>query len=348
MILGTAGHVDHGKTALVLALTGVDTDRLAEEKRRGITIDLGFAPLALGAVTLGVVDVPGHEAFVRNMLAGATGIDLALLVIAADEGVMPQTREHLHILTLLGVRDGVVALTKRDLVDEEWAALVTEDVRQSLEGTPLADAEIIETSVVAGQGLVELRDALARAAARVPQRAMDDLFRLPVDRAFTVKGTGTVVTGTVWSGSVAREATVSLWPGGARCAFAASSRTGSGWTSRTPECAPRSRLEASMSRKRNAEPCWSRTRVGLPPERCLQRSHCFREARSIRAADPRSPAFRDGGEHGEGSRRGRAATFWRAAIRPRRSRSAAGCACRRSIRSAERIAAHDHWRRGDR
>src|SRR5690348_14688000 len=130
MILGTAGHVDHGKTALVKALTGVDTDRWAEEKRRGITIDLGFAPLDLGdGVHLGVVDVPGHEAFVRNMLAGATGVDLALLVVAADEGVMPQTREHLAILTLLGIRGGVIAITKRDLVDDEWLELVREDVR---------------------------------------------------------------------------------------------------------------------------------------------------------------------------------------------------------------------------
>src|SRR5919106_1242043 len=138
MILGTAGHVDHGKTALVRALTGVDTDRLEEEKRRGITIDLGFAPLRLGdELTLGVVDVPGHEAFVRNMVAGATGIDLALLVVAADEGVMPQTREHLNILRLLGVRGGVVALSKCDLVDFEWLELVREDVRGVLESTPL-------------------------------------------------------------------------------------------------------------------------------------------------------------------------------------------------------------------
>src|ERR671922_3040549 len=130
IIVGTAGHIDHGKTRLVKALTGVDTDRLAEEKRRGITIDLGFAPLVLdGGVTIGVVDVPGHEAFVRNMLAGATGVDLALLVVAADEGVMPQTREHLAILTLLGIRGGVIALTKRDLVDDDWLALVRDDLR---------------------------------------------------------------------------------------------------------------------------------------------------------------------------------------------------------------------------
>jgi selenocysteine-specific elongation factor len=214
VILGTAGHVDHGKTALVRALTGVDTDRLAEEKRRGITIDLGFASLAmLDGSVLGVVDVPGHEAFVRNMLAGATGIDLALLVVAADEGVMPQTREHLAILGILGTRGGVVALTKCDLVDDEWLELVREDVREAVAGTPLEGAAVCDTSIVDGRGMDELRDALHSAAAAIPARAADDLFRLPVDRAFSVRGTGTVVTGTVWSGSLARDATVRILPG---------------------------------------------------------------------------------------------------------------------------------------
>jgi len=212
MILGTAGHVDHGKTSLVKALTGVDTDRLAEEKRRGITIELGFAPLTLGDRTLGVVDVPGHEAFVRTMLAGATGIDLALLVVAADEGVMPQTREHLTILSLLGIRGGVIALTKCDLVDDDWRALVAEDLRAVVAGTPLAGAPIVATSVVTGTGLDDLKAALATAAGAIPARDAADLFRLPVDRAFTVKGTGTVVTGTVWSGTLARDATVRLFP----------------------------------------------------------------------------------------------------------------------------------------
>jgi len=216
VILGTAGHVDHGKTALVRALTGVDTDRLEEEKRRGITIDLGFASLPMpdGSV-LGVVDVPGHEAFVRNMLAGATGIDLALLVVAADEGVMPQTREHLAILGILGVRGGVIALTKCDLVDEEWLELVREDVRAAVAGTPLEEAgsRICDTSIVDGRGIEELRAAIQSAAAAIPARAADDLFRLPIDRVFTVRGTGTVVTGTVWSGSVARDASVRILPG---------------------------------------------------------------------------------------------------------------------------------------
>ena len=213
MIVGTAGHIDHGKTTLVRALTGVDTDRLPEEKRRGITIDLGFAPLTLDGIgTVGVVDVPGHEAFVRTMVAGATGIDLALLVVAADEGVMPQTREHLAILSLLGVRGGVVALTKRDLVDDDWLALVDEDVRAALAGTALADAIIVPVSAASGAGLDDLRTALANAVVAMPARAADDLFRLPIDRAFSVKGTGTVVTGTVWSGTLGRDATIRLLP----------------------------------------------------------------------------------------------------------------------------------------
>ena len=215
MILGTAGHIDHGKTALVRALTGVDTDRLPEEKKRGITIELGFAPLDLGeGGVVGVVDVPGHEAFVRTMLAGATGIDLALLVVAADEGAMPQTREHLAILGLLGIRGGVVALTKRDLVDDDWLALVTDDLGALLDGSALADAPIVPVSAHTGQGIAELRAALAAAARAQPARDAADLFRMPVDRAFTVRGTGTVVTGTVWSGTVARDSVLRVFPGG--------------------------------------------------------------------------------------------------------------------------------------
>ncbi|HTE44774.1 MAG TPA: selenocysteine-specific translation elongation factor [Gemmatimonadaceae bacterium] len=213
MILGTAGHIDHGKTSLVHALTGVDTDRLPEEKRRGITIELGFAPLVLDGVgTIGVVDVPGHEAFVRTMVAGATGIDLALIVVAADEGVMPQTREHLAILELLGVRNAVIALTKVDLVDDDWLALVVDDVR-SATSRAFPDANIIATSTRTSRGIEELRGALADLARTVTPRAEDDLFRLPVDRTFTIRGTGTVVTGTVWSGRVTRDETVRILPG---------------------------------------------------------------------------------------------------------------------------------------
>ncbi len=213
MIIGTAGHIDHGKTALVRALTGVDTDRLPEEKRRGITIDLGFAPLDLGpGLRAGVVDVPGHEAFVRTMLAGATGIDVALLVVAADEGVMPQTREHVDILSLLDVRHGVVALAKADLVDEEWLALVAEDVQALLAGSPLASAPVVATSVATGAGLPDLRQCLATTLRGLPARQAADVFRMPIDRAFSVRGAGTVVTGTVWSGHVEPDAMLTLLP----------------------------------------------------------------------------------------------------------------------------------------
>jgi selenocysteine-specific elongation factor len=216
VILGTAGHIDHGKTALVRALTGVDTDRLPEEKRRGITIDLGFAPLELDGVgTVGIVDVPGHENFVRTMLAGASGIDLAMLVVAADEGVMPQTREHLEILSLLKIPRGVIALTKCDLVDAEWRGLVAEDVVALCAGTPLDNAEIVFVSSVTGEGIERLKRAIASAAGESRQeRSRDDLFRMPVDRAFTIKGTGTVVTGTIWSGTIQRDSTVRIQPGG--------------------------------------------------------------------------------------------------------------------------------------
>lgn len=216
MILGTAGHIDHGKTALVRALTGIDTDRLPEEKRRGITIDLGFAPLTLDGVgTIGIVDVPGHEAFVRTMLAGASGIDVALLVVAADEGIMPQTREHLEILSLLKIPRGVVALTKCDLVEPDWIELVTEEIGVLVEGTPLAGAEVVPVSTISGEGIGELKSAIARAALQSGRPLRDeDLFRMPVDRAFTVRGTGTVVTGTVWSGEVRRDMTLIIQPAG--------------------------------------------------------------------------------------------------------------------------------------
>jgi selenocysteine-specific elongation factor len=215
MIIGTAGHIDHGKTSLVRALTGVDTDRLPEEKRRGITIELGFAPLVLdGAGTAGIVDVPGHEAFVRTMVAGASGIDVALLVVAADEGVMPQTREHLAILGLLGTRRGVVALTKCDLVDDDWLSLVTVDVSDALRGTNLEGAPIIPTSATTGAGLDALRAALGAAAVGVPARNAEGVFRMPVDRAFSVRGTGSVVTGTVWEGTVAVGDSVVIQPSG--------------------------------------------------------------------------------------------------------------------------------------
>ncbi len=213
IVLGTAGHVDHGKTALVKALTGVDTDRLKEEKERGITIELGFAPLDLeGDQRIGVVDVPGHEKFVKNMVAGATGIDLVIMVIAADEGVMPQTREHLDICTLLGIRHGVVAVTKVDLVDEEWLSLVRDDIREFLKGTFLVDAPIIPCSAITGRGIPELRRAIGETISILEDRRDSGLFRLPIDRVFTMKGFGTVVTGTLISGKVEVGDTVKVMP----------------------------------------------------------------------------------------------------------------------------------------
>ncbi len=215
LILGTAGHIDHGKTALVRALTGVDTDRLAEERKRGITIELGFARYTPAeGCAFGIVDVPGHEGFVRTMVAGATGMDIVLLVVAADEGVMPQTREHMAIVTMLGVGAMVVAITKRDLVDEEWLELVREDVRDLLEGTLYEDAEAVPTSVHDPSSLDSLSRALVRSGTRARDRTVEDLFRLPVDRVFAVEGTGTVVTGTLWSGRLARGGAVRILPGG--------------------------------------------------------------------------------------------------------------------------------------
>ena len=216
VVVGTAGHIDHGKTTLVKALTGVDTDRLAEEKARGITIDLGFAPLDLGTVAASVVDVPGHEGFIKNMVAGATGVDLALLVVAADEGVMPQTREHLAILRFLGVTRGVVALTKCDLApDADWRALVADELGEEI-GRHFGGAAwpIVEVSATTGAGLDRLRAALAAAAGEVSAHDSDDRFRLPVDRVFALAGAGTIVTGTVWSGCVAEGDRVLVLPAG--------------------------------------------------------------------------------------------------------------------------------------
>jgi selenocysteine-specific elongation factor len=213
--LGTAGHIDHGKTALVRALTGVDTDRLPEERARGISIALGYAslPLPSGRV-LSVVDVPGHERFVRTMISGATGIDLALLVVACDDGVMPQTREHAAILELLDVRTAVVALTKRDLVDAETAELAAADVDDLLADSALAGSAIVETSTRSGAGLDALREALDHAAAALAPRTRSGPTRLPIDRAFTLRGIGTIVTGTLWSGAIAVGDRLALVPTG--------------------------------------------------------------------------------------------------------------------------------------
>ena len=213
VILGTAGHIDHGKTSLIRAMTGIDTDRLKEEKERGITIELGFAHMDLpSGQVLGIVDVPGHEKFVKNMVAGASGIDLVALIIAADEGVMPQTREHLEICELLDVQHGLVVLTKTDMVDEEWLEMVQEDAAEYLEGTFLEDAPVVPVSSATGEGIEELVRVLDELVQKVPERDPGSFFRLPVDRVFVMKGFGTVITGTTVSGAVRLGEEVTVYP----------------------------------------------------------------------------------------------------------------------------------------
>lgn len=212
IIAGTAGHIDHGKTALVKALTGIDADRLPEEKQRGITIDLGFAELELGDIRFGFVDVPGHERFVKNMLAGASGIDLVVLVVAADEGVMQQTREHFDICRLLDIKTGLVVLTKKDLADDEMLDLVRLEVAELVAGSFLQDAPVISVSSKTDEGMTGLRNALADSARKVPERSDRYITRLPIDRSFSVKGFGTVITGTLASGSIREADELELLP----------------------------------------------------------------------------------------------------------------------------------------
>lgn len=213
VIIGTAGHVDHGKTCLIKALTGIDTDRLKEEKKRGITIELGFAYLDFpDGQRVGIVDVPGHEKFVRNMLSGAGGMDLAMLIVAADEGIMPQTIEHLDILSILGIQKGVVVITKTDLADPDLVELVQEDVAELVAGTFLEGAPMIPVSVYNNQGLGELKRVLKELCDELPERGEMGQFRLPIDRVFSLKGFGTVVTGTLMEGRLKKEQSVVLYP----------------------------------------------------------------------------------------------------------------------------------------
>lgn len=214
LIVGTAGHVDHGKTALIKRITGVDTDRLQEEKLRGISIDLGFAALQLGEVILGIVDVPGHEKFLKNMLAGTGGVDVAMLVVAADEGVMPQTREHLEMLCYFGIRAGIVVLTKVDKVEAEWLSLVEDEVRKLAEGTFLADAPIVSVSALTGQGIDKMLETLREICEKAASRDSEAPFHLWVDRTFHVKGYGLVATGSLLGGMISAGDTASLYPQG--------------------------------------------------------------------------------------------------------------------------------------
>lgn len=215
IILGTAGHIDHGKTSLVKAISGTDTDRLKEEKLRGITIELGFASMDLpSGLHIGIVDVPGHEKFVKNMVAGATGIDVVIMIIAADEGVMPQTREHMEICSLLGIHYGFVVLTKIDMVDPDWLELVTEDVREFTNGTFLENSPIMPVSALTGEGIEEFLKVLDKYCSAIPERTNTGIFRLPIDRVFTMKGFGTVVTGTLVSGMIRNGEPVVIYPSG--------------------------------------------------------------------------------------------------------------------------------------
>ena len=215
VIIGTAGHVDHGKTLLVKALTGIDTDRLKEEKKRGITIELGFAHLDWPDGTqAGIVDVPGHEKFIKNMLAGAGGIDLAMLIIAADDGIMPQTVEHLDILTLLGVKDGLIVITKADTVDPEWLEMMQEEIREKTEGSFLEGKPIVAVSAYTGQGILELKEMLRHLVQEAEEKSLRIPFRLPVDRVFSVEGFGTVVTGTLIEGAINEGDPAELVPSG--------------------------------------------------------------------------------------------------------------------------------------
>ena len=216
VVVGTAGHIDHGKSALVQALTGIDPDRLKEEKERGITIDLGFAFLRKDDVHLGLVDVPGHERFVKNMLAGVGGIDIVLLVVAADESVMLQTREHFEICRLLDIPRGLIAITKCDLVDEELRELATMETRELVAGSFLAGAPVLHVSSKSGEGLEELEKTLSSMGSQVERRTENGLFRLPIDRVFSMKGFGTVVTGTSISGAIGRDEEVEIQPSGVR------------------------------------------------------------------------------------------------------------------------------------
>jgi selenocysteine-specific elongation factor len=216
LVIGTAGHIDHGKTRLVLALTGIDTDRLPEEKTRGMTIDLGFAHMQIEDCDVWFVDVPGHERFIRNMVAGATGVDAALLTVAADDSVMPQTREHAELLSLLGVRRCIVALTKMDLVDDEWADAVEEEVLELFASLRLEPLRVVRTSAETGRGVAELRDVLGEIARQHKNARAEvyEWFRLPIDRAFNIAGRGTVVTGSVAHGTIRTDDELELWPEG--------------------------------------------------------------------------------------------------------------------------------------
>ena len=219
IIIGTAGHIDHGKTTLIKALTGRNTDRWEEEQRRGITIDLGFTYFDLkNGDRVGIIDVPGHERFINNMVAGVVGMDLVMLVVAADEGIMPQTREHMDILGQLGIEKSILVLNKVDLVDEEWLELVEEEIRDELEGTFLEGAPIAKVSAATGEGIPELVELIEKLTAEeVVEKDINTIPRLPIDRVFSLSGFGTIITGTLLAGTITKEDTLQIYPIGKEC-----------------------------------------------------------------------------------------------------------------------------------
>ena len=214
IIIGTAGHIDHGKTTLIKALTGRNTDRWEEEQRRGITIDLGFTYFDLkNGDRVGIIDVPGHERFINNMVAGVVGMDLVMLVVAADEGIMPQTREHMDILGELGIEKSILVLNKCDLVEEDWLELVKEEIKEELEGTFLEQAPIVEVSAATGQGIPELIEVIERLTAEeVVEKDVNTIPRLPIDRVFSLSGFGTIITGTLLAGTISKEDNLQVYP----------------------------------------------------------------------------------------------------------------------------------------
>lgn len=219
IIIGTAGHIDHGKTTLIKALTGRNTDRWEEEQRRGITIDLGFTYFDLkNGDRVGIIDVPGHERFINNMVAGVVGMDLVMLVVAADEGIMPQTREHMDILGELGIEKSILVLNKCDLVEEDWLELVKEEIKEELEGTFLEQAPIVEVSAATGQGIPELIEVIERLTAEeVVEKDVNTIPRLPIDRVFSLSGFGTIITGTLLAGTISKEDNLQVYPIGKEC-----------------------------------------------------------------------------------------------------------------------------------
>ena len=272
-ILGTAGHIDHGKTALVKALTGVDTDRLKEEKARGLTIDLGFAHFGDNAT---IIDVPGHERFIKNMVAGVSTIDLVLFVIAADDGIMPQTREHLDILKILQVQNGIIVITKKDMVEADWLEMVKEDVRELVHDTALANAEIMAVSAIENDGIDALRDKIIACFESLPPRHNRGVFWLPVDRSFVMKGFGTVVTGSVLSGQIQTGDFVDILPHGEKVRVRGIQKHNAEASLAKIGDRAAINLHALLAVTLHVAMCWPRPAISKQPGACTPNYTCLR------------------------------------------------------------------------